>query len=318
MLARIKAGIKKFFTQKSSPKKLESSPKKLESLGTKLESERKDLRKLIGNRLDRKIGNSAVEINTWGRVPDLRELLLEYTNSTQEGYLTPWMVYGKTVTPVDNDIEKEIPFNPIFWEFETKYGDTYLGKLSTGLNAAVDAGNETERAKYMKINNLYSICLMICMNHEMNYGIDLLLIENNPTTKEWYYNFKYQTMSDLLVNGYKYVDPYEISAATSKSTFLDSRLKRKWLVTRKRIFYSNKKSHGTLDLNKLDHRTVWVAAVFLHKVQDHEEGKCKLQALLDFIPKMQNVLQKFDKEDPRLNDATNTIVLVRRKCNLKF
>jgi len=285
-----------------------------ESLGTKLESERREWE---------------VETNAWKRVPDLRNLLLKLASSTQENYLTtwmenyltPWMVYGKTVKPANNNIKKEIPFNPIFWEFETEDGHTYLGKLSTGLDAAVDARNETERAKYMKINNLYSICLMICMNHEMNYGKDLFLLESYPTTKEWYYNYKYQTMSDLLVNGYKYGDPYKISAAVDKkektepTDYWDDTLITRYYVYRKRIFYSNKKKNGTLDLNKLNHRTVWVAAVFLHKVQKHQEDKCTLQALLDFIPKMQNVLQYFYRDKSR-NAAIEAIV--GHKCNLKF
>ena len=264
-------------------------------------------------------------MNTWKRVPALRNLLLERASSTQKLYLTPWMMWFKLGSlkeyrdyKVSND--QTIPFNPIFWA-RNLYGDPTQYKIARGYIQATTDEDVELQDKYMKINNLYSICLMICMNHEMNYGIDLFLIESDPTTKKWYYAFDYQTTRDLLVNGYKYVDPYEISAATSKSTFLDSRIKRKWLVTRKRIFYTNKKSHGTLDLNKLDHRTVWVAAVFLHKVQKHEEdqtGKCKLQALLDFIPKMQKVLQKFGKEDPRLNYATNEIVLVRHNCNLKF
>ena len=279
------------------------------SLGKKLESGRRERK-----------------TNAWKRVPDLRELLLTCASSTQENYLTPWMVYGKTVTPVDNDIAKEIPFNPIFWEFETEDGDetedcdTYLGKLSKGFKSTVGA----ERAKYMKLNNLYSICLMICMNHEMNYGKDLFLFESSSITKEWYYNYKYQTISDLLENGGKYMDPNDIHGAVDKKEktepkdYWDDTLITRYYVNRKYIFRSTEQYNGTLDLNELNHRTVWVAAVFLHKVQEHQEdqtGKCKLQALLDFIPKMQKVLQKFGKEDKRIS-ATNAIV--RHKCNLKF
>ena len=93
------------------------------------------------------------------------------------------MLFGENSYIVEQNTrvspEKEKPFNPVRWG----------GIIARGYIQAQKDKNVELQDKYMKINNLYSICLMICMNHEMNYGNYLFLFESYPTTKEWKYYY---------------------------------------------------------------------------------------------------------------------------------
>ena len=122
---------------------------------------------------------------------------------------------------------------------------------------------------------------------------------------------------------YRYPDTITAAVGTKVKTetkgYWDDTEYDRYYVYRKCIFWK-KGEKGTLDLNKLNHRTVWVAARFVTEVIYYERQKiieieCKLTKLLGLIHKMQNVLQYFYRKKSR-NAAIAPFF--GHKCNLKF
>lgn len=287
------------------------------SLGTKLQEEHENLRRR----------GYTEEMNTWSRVKPLRNLLLKYAKATtdQDDVFSPYTIKSSNLKKCVKckKPDWDDPFNPLQWGGELKeLFDKYEVQLR------YYGKNSDEIRDILKIANVYSTCLTICMNYEMSYGKRLFLVDGK-------YDYSVRLMSDLLVEpenmpeevaDIKKIDIYP----STLFSWVEEREKRRTdkfgpdVKMRKRptTFLSkpflSKKDGGELDLTNQNQRTVWVAAIFVEKVIKYESTIAySVEELNDFISRMAKVLEYYVSSKNR-TAAIDSINRHPWNINLKF